>query len=183
MAFTPEDGTGVANANAYADVPAIDAYWADRGGQSDWDAAVTAAKQAAIVKATDYLDAVFGRRWKGRKETDAQGLEWPRSSAYDADGYALEGVPAQLVKSLGELAALAVVQDLAPYPPAATSSGAPAAVGVIVRKRERVEGAVEEETEYAAPTAVGSPYAVPAYPLAERMLAELLTAKGRVIRA
>lgn len=64
MAFVVEDGTGIASANAYITVQQFKDYHADRGntltgGSGD--------QQKAIVKATDYIDKRFGRRFKGTK--------------------------------------------------------------------------------------------------------------------
>lgn len=69
MAFVVEDGSGVSLANAYASVAEVDAYLADRARSSEnsWDDASTAAKQAAIIKATDFVEKRFCGRFGGVK--------------------------------------------------------------------------------------------------------------------
>ena len=54
----PEDGTGLANANAYVSVEFADEYFSARGNQT-WAGLGSADKEAAIIKATDYLEAVY----------------------------------------------------------------------------------------------------------------------------
>lgn len=70
-----EDGSGVANANAYVDVAAVKAYAEARGVSlpSDDDAIA-----AMIIKATDYLES-FACKYQGRKTDCAQSLQWPRT--------------------------------------------------------------------------------------------------------
>ena len=53
-----EDGTGLANANAYVSVEFADEYFSARGNQT-WVGLGSADKEAAIIKATDYLEAVY----------------------------------------------------------------------------------------------------------------------------
>lgn len=129
--FIVEDGTGMVDANAYVDTSWSDAYFMARGNSS-WAAAPTAAKETALVQATDYLDVVYD--FPGRKLTSAQALEWPRSGATTKDGMSLEGIPTIIKKVASELAVRALsgtlMQDLDK-------------VGFI--KRERIEGAVEIE--------------------------------------
>lgn len=62
MAFTVEDGTGVADANTWTDIPFADEYFAERGNIA-W-AGVDAKKQAALINSGDYIHARFGSRWK-----------------------------------------------------------------------------------------------------------------------
>lgn len=173
MAFTPEDGTGIATANSFIDLDAADAYHNDRGNAA-WAAVVgetsltvlggdpdatadtfsflaahslatgqrvtltTSAadlpsglqvgvfyyvivmtatairlattrafalagtqigfdeatgtgthtvkiqseKEGALVRATSYLDLVYGDSWIGEKADDANPLSWPRVNAY-----------------------------------------------------------------------------------------------------
>jgi hypothetical protein len=55
FSFTVEDGTGVVGANAYLAVADADDYPAARA-TSAWASADAAAKQTAIVKATDHIE-------------------------------------------------------------------------------------------------------------------------------
>ena len=70
MAFTIEDGTGVAGANAYITAADTTAYLVDRGrkDENSWGTAGTNAQNAAIVSATDYIERRWGDRFLGRKE-------------------------------------------------------------------------------------------------------------------
>ncbi len=104
MAFVVEDGTGKTDANSYSSVAAADAYAADRG-LTAWAALTTSAKQIALIKATDYLEATYYSSWKGYKLTEVQALAWPRSDVY-VDQFLLPSnlIPVPLVKSCVELA-------------------------------------------------------------------------------
>ncbi|MBB76526.1 MAG: hypothetical protein CMJ75_18635 [Planctomycetaceae bacterium] len=82
MAITVEDGSGLAGADAYVSVADVDAYLTKYNPSTTWDALGDPEKEAAIVKATRYLDLVYAERWDGVKKTEAQALDWPR---YDAD--------------------------------------------------------------------------------------------------
>lgn len=70
-----EDGSGVANANAYVSVADVRAYAEQRGitlPASDDEVG------AMIIKATDYLES-FACKYQGRKTDCAQALQWPRT--------------------------------------------------------------------------------------------------------
>lgn len=109
MALIVEDGTGLANAEAYISVADADAYFAARGNAA-WAALTTGAKEAALRKGADYLE---GYRWKGERLTGTQALAWPRSGAV-VDGYELAAavLPAALVRANAELAVRAAAGDL-----------------------------------------------------------------------
>jgi hypothetical protein len=101
-----EDGTGLANANAYQDATGADTYWADHGAPALWTAASGSAKDAALILGTQYLDAVYGQRWLGFRKIDTQGLDWPRSGGFSVDGYAIDpdSLPVKLKDACSELA-------------------------------------------------------------------------------
>jgi len=192
MAFTLEDGTGVANANAYIDETFADTFHGDRGNTT-WTIANTADKQSAIIRATDYVDKRFGARFRGYKEHHDQGLEWPRISAFDNDDFLWDGVPAPLEKAVAEYALIALQISLLPLPARpystldpATGSVTSGVSGQVVSKREKV-GPLEEETRYSdvsknayrtKPAAASSPlvsdFNLPEYPVADEWLKELL---------
>lgn len=104
MALTVEDGTGLADAESYASVADADAYWAARNGTA-WDALSDPAKEAALRQATDYIEAVYGGRWKGCRYSAAQALAWPRTDV-TVDGFTLDAspLPGALVRATCELA-------------------------------------------------------------------------------
>lgn len=124
MAFIVEDGTGLATANSYLALADANTYHTDRGN-STWTG-TDAVKQAALVKATTYLDAHY--TWSsGYKKSEAQALQWPRTGAFDRDGYNVENeVPPAVESACAELALLALSETLG------------AALGQS-RKREKVD--------------------------------------------
>lgn len=91
MAVTPEDGTGVLGADVYDSVANTDAWVAANGANATWTAATTTAKEAAMKKATRYMDSVYD--WNGiivfpvsATLPEGQPLDWPRSAIQDGDG-------------------------------------------------------------------------------------------------
>lgn len=97
-----EDGTGLANANSYASEATFEAYCEPRGltaGSGD--------VEAALVRATAWLDATYRARYPGVKSNGrSQALEWPRGWAEDADGNAISAteVPIEIVNATCEAA-------------------------------------------------------------------------------
>ena len=201
MAFLVETGTGLPAANAYDSVANINSHHVDRG-TSDWTNFTTLEKEQAIVRASDYIDKRFGRRFVGIRGTKGQGLEWPRLSAFDQDGFLLsdvDAIPRQLLKAVAEYALRAVVCGiLAPDPPLPVPKQDPtdmanrpaqAETGQLTRKREKV-GPLEEDKWFettsqvigrnlaAGATGVKSSlvndFLIPEYPEADLWLEELL---------
>lgn len=168
MAFLVEDGSGLAGATSYLAVAAADLYFADRGVAA-WADAEVAARQAALIAASQYLDATFC--WKGVRRTQGQGLDWPRRGADDAEGLAISetAVPQSLRDAAAELAREALKGPLAP---------AAARGGAVTRSRIRVDQ-LEEETHYAANAPAGR-----SFPLVARLVAGLvLPGSGTVSRS
>lgn len=202
MAFTVEDGSGVNGATAYADVATVDGHHDDRGN-SRWNDFITTEKQAAIIRATDYIDKRFGRRFRGVKRSKSQGLEWPRLDAFDDDGFLLAGeddVPRQIIKAMSEYALRAAIcnvlapDPILPVPKQSMESGAPerdtdVITGQVTRKRDRV-GPIEEERWFESASQVLArnlgagargvqssllnDFNIPEYPEADLWLEELL---------
>lgn len=103
MAFKVEDGSAYSDSNSYASTAEADAYLADRG-VTGW-AADTAAKQVALVKASDFIDAAF--KFLGGRVSDSQAMAWPRSGAQDVVELRAIGssvVPAAVKRACIELA-------------------------------------------------------------------------------
>lgn len=104
MSLIVETGVGLPDANSYASVASADAYYSQRGN-ADWAALTTAAKESALILATDYLEATYTEAWKGERVSGTQALSWPR---YDVivDGYELisNALPIKLVHACIELA-------------------------------------------------------------------------------
>lgn len=80
MSLIVEDGTGKADAESYASVADADAYLAKRGNTT-WADLDQGVKEAALVKASDYLTATYTLRWSGVRKTTTQALDWPRQIA------------------------------------------------------------------------------------------------------
>ena len=98
----PDDGTGLANANAYVSVEFADEYFSARGNQT-WAGLGSADKEAAIIKATDYLEAVYWEKWQGEKLKANQALAFPRKPF---------GMPAKFKSAVCELAIRANAGEL-----------------------------------------------------------------------
>lgn len=103
MAFVVEPGTGSATATSYASEAAADSYHTDRGNAA-WAAALSGAKQTALIRATEAIDRLWFGQFRGTKLLETQALEWPRSDAYDRNAFALTGVPVALVRATCEAA-------------------------------------------------------------------------------
>ena len=101
----------IVGTDSYITVVEADAYWSDRDN-SDWEAATTAAKEAALREATAYIDSHYS--WVGSIEADSQILDWPRSSAYDDEDRLLSGVPQQVKDAQAELGLQALAGALVP---------------------------------------------------------------------
>ena len=83
LTLIKEDGSGLANANAYADVGEGDAFHDGHLYAADWTGASSGTKAAALVMATRLIDAYF--QFRGFKAHDTQALQWPREFARDDD--------------------------------------------------------------------------------------------------
>ena len=104
MAFVPETGAGLSNSNSYSTVAQADSYFADRGN-ADWAALTTTAKEQALIKATDFLEATYRSAWKGYRVSGTQALSWPRVDVV-ADGFPIPAniVPLPVTYACAELA-------------------------------------------------------------------------------
>lgn len=174
MAFTVEDGTGVADANAYIDLDYANAYHAERGN-SDWTG-IDEARQQAIVRATDYVETRWGNNFRGTPEfpDTPQGLSFPRLYIYDRYGNAIEGVPEILKRAIAEYSMRALTAALMPdpeRPPSGTS-------GPVTSVREKV-GPIESETRYAFGLVTPEQVSMPA---ADRLVRQLIWQQGGVYR-
>lgn len=170
MAFTPEDGTGLDGANAYISVEYADGYFSDRGVTA-WDNLETEAKQAAIYRATDYVEARFGRRFRGIKLTTTQALAFPRSALYDDEGTEVEGIPDRFKQAVAEYAYRASSADLWNEPYRDPK-------GRIVAEKSQV-GPIMEDTRYAFNRDVSEIKPVPG---ADRFILAYCYSLGRAVR-
>ena len=85
MALTliKENGSGLVNANAYANEADCDAYHEAHLYPSAWLAAAQPQRDAALVMATRLIDAEI--RFAGYRIKQTQALQWPRVDCPDAD--------------------------------------------------------------------------------------------------
>lgn len=164
MAFTVEDGTGLEDANALIPIAFADSYFADRAIAA-WTGN-DAAKQAAIIKATDYICGRF--TFKGEKLNEDQALEFPRVLDDTGEGQ----MPTKMKQAVAEYAVRALTSVLAPDPTVDATGGK------VLMKREKV-GPIEEETQYSDSTQVRL---LTPYPAADMLLRGLVDTVRRVIR-
>lgn len=196
MAFTVEDGNGLPTANAYIDITFADDYWSDRADAA-WAAASTQNKQVAIVKATDYIDKVFGGRFKGSKafvsvpkpdESVDQALEFPRveqdayvgttnwsvsSVQYPSPPEKPVAMPRALKQACAEYAMRALLNGKLLSDPEVDASG--------VQLQTKTENVGPIQTTYVYFNSGGIQITQP-YPAADLLLRSLLNPGGRVIR-
>jgi len=104
--FVVEDGTGKTDANSYITEAAADQYVENTSGDAAWLAGSQADKEKALRLATQYIDNEYRGRWVGIRTNADQALAWPRSNAFDQDGYAIESdeMPQQLLDATVEMA-------------------------------------------------------------------------------
>lgn len=187
MAFTIEDGSGVPGANAYISDTYFTTFHTDRGVDAGFPVAEI---NQHIIRASDYVDKRFGRRFRGFRRTSAQGLEWPRLDAFTDDDYTFSGVPDQMEKAIAEytLISLNLDRNLAPMPTPDFAHQDPEtgdvtneSAGMITQKSEEV-GPVKESTAYADGNSTGKPMTgtgnttqkIPEYPQADLWIEEII---------
>jgi hypothetical protein len=110
-----EDGTVVDNANSYVTVAAANAYHSDRGNAA-WTG-TDAVKEAALIKATDYIEQKYNQRWIGYLTEVNQPLSWPRAIRQPNtlyNDYLTGVVPEKLKQAVCILALEALSSDLNP---------------------------------------------------------------------
>lgn len=190
MAFVVEDGTGLPNSTSYASVAFSDSHHSDRG-QYAWTGAVSE-KEAALIRATSFIERRFRTRFRGIRQSRSQALSWPRNGAIDSDGYEYEDIPLILQQATAEYAMRALQYgELSPdVPPPiprqdnsssdlSTTSTTP---GEIKRQRVEVVGSVVRDTEYVVSdstsrstqsTLVDS-MNLPEYPAADLLIEQLI---------
>ena len=100
-----ENGDGIEGADAYVPVDYMVTYAAQYG--LPWSPTSVEAGDAAIRRATTWLDARYRKYYSGERVYGReQGLEWPRRDAYDADGnlIPIDVVPIEVQRSTCEAA-------------------------------------------------------------------------------
>jgi hypothetical protein len=200
MTLVAEDGNGLPTANAYVDVAFADAYFTLRANAA-WTAANTAAKEVAIVKATDYIDTVWGTRFLGTQAFISdppnpavdQALQFPRDTRevfvgnidYMDVNYVYPSnlvvvadltkpvvIPTALKKACCEYAVRALANALLVDPTVDPT-------GVAIAGSTQKVGPVESSVTYFN---TGGISITQPYPAADLLLKPLLKASGRAIR-
>lgn len=172
MSFVPEDGTGLSNANSYASVAALSAYWLERG--ADMSQYLLDQKQVALVAGTDHIELFFGDRLYGFKASSTQALLFPRIYLYDTLGVPVIGVPAKVTYALFEYAYLLLTlkKPLVPNPVVDPS-------GLQVQATFKKVGPLEKRVTFTG----SETRALPPYPKADAWLKEFISASGGSHRA
>lgn len=101
--MTCEDGTGVTGAVCYVEASYVSTYLAATGRDIPWSSATDAQRDLAIQQASAWIDMTFGTRFVGYPLTTTQGLEFPRTMAYDRYGNALTGLPELFKRAVAEM--------------------------------------------------------------------------------
>ena len=83
LTLIKEDGTGKADANAYADVADGDAYHDGHLYSTAWTGASAGQKTAALVMASRLIDGQS--QFNGLRSQSGQALQWPRVNCPDPD--------------------------------------------------------------------------------------------------
>lgn len=167
--FIAEDGTGLANANSYVALAYADQYFLDRA-VTTWTGA-DAAKQSALVRATDYVETRFGDKFNGCKFSTTQALHFPTFSGTTDPGTGdkvPDAMPVKLLKAICEYAVRALTSELAPDPTTDATGQR------VVSKTEKV-GPLEETTGYQVG---GTIYTFIPYPAADILLKGLWRSTG-----
>lgn len=103
MALTTTPGS--ATANSYASLVEAAAYHTARGNAT-WTG-TDALKEAALIRATQWLDGRYGSQWPGvRWKLREQALDWPRIEVYDRDGTVVDydTIPVEVLNATCEAA-------------------------------------------------------------------------------
>lgn len=105
MALIVETGSGASDSESYVSVADCAAYASNRG--LSFPTTDVGACEAALRKGAAWIDARYGRRYPGlRQYGREQRLEWPRSGASDAGGWAIDAnvVPHEVIEATCEAA-------------------------------------------------------------------------------
>lgn len=145
MAITlvKEDGTGLDDANIYADLTEADQYLENSDRRTTWRTFSSKERSAALIQGADYLDQTYRRRYKGQRFSSDQRLEWPRNDVFDELGELrpADEIPEEIGNANIEYAFEAAGDVLAPTPEFDDTGRD------IISKREKVD-VLEESTQY-----------------------------------
>lgn len=107
-----ETGAGLPDANSYVTVLFADSYVTQRS-LDGWLTLTTADKEAALINATDFVEATFSESFRGFKRTESQALSWPRSGAIVDDFLIPENsIPVRLQQAVVQAALRSAAGDV-----------------------------------------------------------------------
>lgn len=113
MALVVENGTGLADAESYISLADANARHTALGNTA-WTGS-DAVKEAALRRATQYMEQAYRSRWRGQRMTSAQALSWPRWGV-QVEGFYIDSdvVPVEVVNACADLALKSLSGELAP---------------------------------------------------------------------
>lgn len=156
-------------ADSYATTAQADVY-ADNVGASSWDALAQAEKEAALRRATSWLDATYGQLFGGvRANGGGQSLEWPRVGAQHRAGHVIASdvIPVEVLSACSQAA---ILEGQAPGQLAASAASAGT-------QEDRIKiGPIEVELSDSDRNAAFQKFRGP--PSVELLLAGLISAAG-----
>jgi hypothetical protein len=172
MPFTVEDGSGRADATSFCSVADADSYLGTTS--TAWTGSATSTKQTALEQATRFIAQTYEGEWSGTRAYELQALPWPRSCAYDSDGYAVgwNSIPRNLRHATIE-AARRHVEGTVLVP---DQDG-----GGSTRKEEIAVGPIRISTEFSSPRSGIGDDPASRFPAVERLLRPLLR-RGNAVR-
>ena|ERR1035437_4401622 len=91
LTLNKEDGTGMGDANSYADVADGDMYFEGHLYPSAWTAASEDTTGTALIMATRLVDTQF--QFNGFRAHETQALQWPRERCPDPDRNLVTSTP------------------------------------------------------------------------------------------
>lgn len=105
MSLIVEDGTlASASANTYISLSFASSFCTAMGYDVQWATCSTAEQESAILRSMAYIESFDfkGVKVEGPDSDTVQPLKWPRSGAYDEDGYAFDDdqIPTNLKKAV-----------------------------------------------------------------------------------
>lgn len=107
-----ETGTGNSASESLCSVVDALAYNAARGNYT-WSTLTTDQQEQSLIRATDYMEAVYSQRWAGTRTTSVQALSWPRYNVF-VNGFVVlsSSVPKPVINACAELALRAAAGEL-----------------------------------------------------------------------
>ena len=176
MPLIVQDDSGtVSGANAYVDVAYVDAYFTLRAKDDsvwvDYDEDV---KDGAIISASSYMDNINIGLLRGRRLTEAQMTQFPRTGVVDYDGYEVSGIPELWKMATAEYSLRAIIDSLAPDVQYDDS-------GIPIKSKVEKIGPITEATVYQ--DGAFSPNVIRKYPEADMLIVQYLFSANNIVRA